>query len=273
MPPVLKQLLGPSFLLLLVAACAPAAQGPRAQVDQLTEPISYYPQETGAVWQYLPDGAALSEGRVASRIDGPTLLGGEVLTAQRLVGRGIDTTYYRSYDDDGVLLHRETRPGAYIDYDPPLREFPAPGTLAEGVVWGGTTTASVRFPQARVDYNEDWDIRYQYEVVDERVVQVPAGEFEVFQIDFHSCVIEATEEAQGEEAGDDDAGRQTFDPELWADGPVDPCEPGGEIEVIEELTQSILFTPHVGEIRTENDFLLVAANFLLQDEEEAANDE
>jgi hypothetical protein len=221
-----------NFLLaaVVLTACAPATEdGPRVVVEQLTEPVSFYPQETGATWQYLPDSALLGDPRVYQRVDGPTVLNGEVVTSWRLIGRGIDERNYRTYRPDGVFLLRTVKPGTIIDFQPAVQEFPSGASLRVGASWGGETTARVVYPDARPEHREAaLDIRYRYTVVDRRTAQVPAGVFEVFVIDFQSVTVDTS---------------------------------GNELE---ELTQTIWFTPYVGEVRTENGFFLVETNFVKQ---------
>ena len=217
----------PLLLATLLAACAPSAQeGPRVTVEQLTESISFYPSQTGATWEYLPDGAGLDENPLYARIEGPVVLDGEVVTAWRLVGRGIDETDLRRQDASGVHLLRTMKPGSVIDFDPPLQQLPPRSELRRGASWGGETTALVRFPQARPqDREHHWQIEYRYTVVDERVTSVPAGRFRVFVIDFQSVTR-------------DEAGR-----------------------VQEQLSQQVWFAPHVGKVRNESGYYLVGANF------------
>lgn len=222
------------LLVVIVAACAPAVDdGPRVIVEQLTDPVSFYPMETGATWQYLPDTARLAEPRVVRLVQGPTVLNGRLVTGWRLIGRGIDEQNFRTYGSDGVLLWRTTKPGSIIDFDPPVREFPAQSQLEEGATWGGETTATVRYPEARAENRESsLDIRYDYTVVDRRTATVPAGEFEIYVIDFNSVTF-------------DDQGN-----------------------LLEELTQTSWFAPFVGQVRTENGYFLVETNFLEQEEQE-----
>jgi hypothetical protein len=214
---------------LLLAACAPVAEdGPRVTVEQLSDPVSFYPQEVGATWQYLPDSARLNESRIFQRVDGPTILEGEVVTGWRTVGRGIDERNFRTYGPEGVFLRRTTKPGSIIDFRPPVREFPASGALRVGANWGGETTAIVTYPEARPEHRTaSLDIRYGYTVVDRRTARVPAGEFTFYVIDFESVTV-------------DSEGRTN-----------------------EELSQTTWFAPYVGEIRTESGYFLVETNFEL----------
>ena len=214
---------------LLLAACAPSAEPERVRVEQLSGPVSFYPHETGAVWQYLPDGDPLNATRLFQKVEGPTLVQGELWTAWRTVGRGLDITAFRQYGDDGVYLLREIRPGTQITFTPPLQEFPAPGALQVGASWGGETTASLFFPQATAeDQNASLTVQYTYAVVDRRKVSVAAGTLDVFVLNFES----STRDAEG--------------------------------KPLETLSQELWFAPFVGEVRTELGYFLIEKNFATQ---------
>ena len=219
----------------LLAACAPSAGPERVTVEQLSGPVSFYPHETGATWQYLPDGDPLNATRLFQRVEGPTLVGGELWTAWRTVGRGLDIASFRQYRGDGVYLLREVRPGTQITFDPPLQEFPAAGALQVGTTWGGTTTASLYFPDATADdQNASLTVEYDYAVVDKRQVSVAAGTMEVFVLNFES----RTRDAEGRSL-------ETLNQELW-------------------------FAPFVGEVRTELGYFLIETNFALARPAQAA---
>jgi hypothetical protein len=213
-------------LLLLTAACAPAAQEEAEVVTQPTGPLQYVPNATGARWTYLPDRATLDEPRVALTVEGPTVVEGEVRTAWHLVGRGLDVRWFREHRSDGTYLVREERPGTIIRFDPPIREMTT-GPLRVGQTWSGETTATLRFPEAEPqNRTSSLDLSYVNTVVDRREVTVTAGTFEVFVLNFTSRTIDE----------------------------------GGE--VVDELTQETWFAPYLGEVRTENGFFLVDSNLL-----------
>lgn len=213
--------------LLVLAACAPTSEAERLSVEQLRGEISYYPQEAGAIWQYLPSEARLDEPRLYSAVEGPTVLEGEIWIAWRYIGLGFDNTYYRQYRPDGVYLRRKVQPGTIFTFDPPIREFPEPGTLRIGASWSGATTVRAEFPSAPpANRRATAEVDYVYTVVDRRTVTVPAGEFEVFVINFVT---------------------RTF---------------GAEGDVVDELVQEVWYAPFIGEVRTENGYFLVEANFL-----------
>lgn len=217
-----------------LAACAPTVDE-RVEVQQLTEPLTYYPNQTGARWEYLPDAARLTDPRLVRTVEGPTVLDGEVWTAWRTAGRGLDQTAFRQNRSDGVYMKRRLRPGSIITFDPPIREFPAPGELRVGATWSGETTALLEFPEAEVENRSSTlDLTYTYTVVDQRDVELLAGEFEIFVVNLVT---------------------RTFD----EDGAV-----------VEELQQETWFVPFVGEVRTDNGYFLVDSNVLDEEEEDPA---
>jgi hypothetical protein len=226
-------------LLMLLAACTPAGSGERNRPDQIVGAISYYPQQAGVIWQYLPEGALLGEPRLFSAIEGPTVLDGEIWIGWRMIGLGFDTGYLRQYRSDGVFLRRKTQPGTIFTFDPPIREFPAPETLRVGASWSGETTVTALFPEAPADSQTAvTEVAYVYTVVDQRTVTLVAGEFDVFIINFVTRTL------------DDDGG------------------------IADELVQEVWFAPFVGEVRTENGYFLIDANFLdaPPEEEQPAGD-
>ena len=214
-----------SALSVLIGACAPSAEAPRLEVQQLSEPVSFYPRETGARWAYVRDGASLDGLRYVETIEGPTVIDGDVWIAFRLVGGGQDVTHYRQFRDDGVYLRRQTRPGATIDFDPPIREFPAASDLRVGATWRGETIADQRYPSAAPGLQRlRTEVEYVYTVVDRRPVTVAGAEYDVF-------VIDRTVRQYDQ------------------DGDVD-----------EELTRTAWFAPFVGVVRHENGWFLVDTN-------------
>lgn len=213
-------------LLVFLGACVPASSEEASVVTTPTGPVAYQPTATGATWSYLPERAALDEPRVVVRVDGPTVVDGQVRTAWRLVGRGLQIAWFREHRTDGTFLVREERPGARIGFDPPLQEL-EPGPFRVGQSWGGTTTATLEFPDAAPENRRSTlSLEYRTTIVDRREVAVAAGTFEVFVLNFVS---------------------RTYD------------ESGA---VVEELTQETWYAPYLGEVRTENGFFLVESNLI-----------
>ena len=212
------------FVFALLAACAPSTEA-EVEVQQLSEPVSFYPHEAGATWQYLPSGAGVNDAQVTQVVEGPTVLAGELWTVTHLEGFGLDNRWYRKYEPDGVFLLKEERPGQEVAYNPPLQEFPASDTLRVGATWGGDTTATVLYPNAKAENRRvEQAVEYRYTVVDRRPVEVGAGNFEVFVIDFEARALD------------------------------------DERNVTETFRQTTWFTPFVGEVKTEDDFYLMRTN-------------
>lgn len=211
---------------LALAACAPSAQEQRTEVQQLAAAVSFYPQEAGATWEYLPAGAALNEPRLVQTVEGPTVVGGELWIVTREAGLGLDNRWYRQYRPQGVFLQREVRPGQQIVYDPPVQEYPAEAELRVGATWGGDTSVTVLYPEASKpeEQRQTYQVEYRYTVVDRRPVTVEAGTYTVFVIDFEARFLD------------------------------------DERNVIETQKLTTWFAPHLGEVRNEHDLYLVATN-------------
>jgi hypothetical protein len=207
------------LLLALLSACAPAP-APRTQVVQSAQPATYYPRQTGAAWHFLPEGERRDAPPLVRRVEGPTIVDGARLVAWHTFGRGLDVRTYRDYRPEGVFIVREEGPGYVTTTSPPIQEWPAEGTLAVGLSWGGRARATVQFTDARE--TRHFELTYRFEVVDRRTVTVDAGTFEVFVIALESASL----------------------------------GPGGE--TLETLRQEVWFTPFVGEVRTDSGLFLVS---------------
>jgi hypothetical protein len=217
----------------ILSACAPGATNQSSvEIDQFAGSVSYYPHEAGATWHYLAQGEPSDGPRFVTTIQGPTVVNGDLWVVTRATGKGLDIAWFRQYRPDGVFLLREMRPGTEINYDPPLQEMPAEGSLRVGSTWSGESTVTVYFPEAKrpEDQTLKRTFSYSYTVVDERKsVNVPAGDFDIFVIDFVARVF-------------DDEGNEQ------------PCSGTGECK------QTIWFTPGMGEVMTEDDYFLVETN-------------
>lgn len=219
-------------LVVVLAACAPAAEDGRVAVDQLRETTTYYPYQTGASWQYLPEGARLSAPRAGVVIEGPTVVDGELWISYREIRPGFEQRSYRQVRPDGVFLHSQVRLGiTTLEYDPPLKEFPAPGTLQVGTQWSGETMVELSLT-GEPDI-ERRHVSYVYTVVDRRSVTVPAGEIEVYVIDLTTRLL-------------DDEGL-----------------------IIDEESLTTWFTPYLGEVRLRTGHVLVDTNVSLPGAEDA----
>ena len=210
-------------LAVVLVACAPTTEDGRVAVDQLRDEITYYPAQTGATWQYLPEGARLNAPRAGIVIEGPTVVDGELWISYREIRPGFEQRSYRQLRPDGVFLHSQVRLGiTSLVYDPPLKEFPAPGTLAVGTQWSGETT--VKLSLTGEDGVENRRVSYVYTVVDKRSVTVPAGNIEVYVIDLTTRLLDE-------------------------DGLI-----------IDEESLQTWFTPYLGEVRLRTRHVLIETN-------------
>jgi hypothetical protein len=223
------------FVTVLLTSCAPGASGssaPPVQVQQFGGEVSFYPKEAGASWTYLGQGETLDASPFVMTVVGPTVIDGDLWVVTSGIGKGLELVWFRQYRPDGVFLLREQRPGTEINYDPPLQEMPAESALRVGATWGGETTATVVYPEAKDAKDQTFiqKFNYTYTVVDERKnLNTNAGDFDAFVIDFVARIY-------------DESGNEL------------PCDGTGECK------QTIFFSPNVGEIKTENDYFLVDTN-------------
>ncbi len=209
----------------LLTACTPVTNQQKVEVKQLSEPVSYYPHEVGASWTYLEPGETLDAPPVVTIVQGPTVIDGDLWIETHQAGRGLDVKWFRQYRPDGVYLLKELRPGMELSFEPPMQEMPAKDTLRVGSTWTGKSTVTIFYPDAKPkDQYQTYDFDYTYTVVDERPINVQAGDFDVYVINF---VARRT----------DDQGNK-----------------------IDEVTQAFWFSPFVGEILTEDGYALVNTN-------------
>jgi hypothetical protein len=214
-------------VLAIAAGCAPVIADPgRLEVQQMVAAPSFYPQETGLEWSYLPLDTRLDAMPYVETIEGPTVLDGEIWIASRLTGPGRVDVQYLQFREDGMYLTRLARLGGTIDYDPPQLLMPAQESLRVGAIWSGSTVVTANFPSASPGQRtQRLSIDYVYTVVDRRLVTVSDRVYDVF-------VIDRTARTFGEDG-----------------------------DVVEEVTQQVWFAPGVGKVRHENGWFLVATNF------------
>jgi len=208
----------------LLSACAPTTtDSERVGVQQLSDPITYYPFQTGAAWSYLQQGARLSDPRTVVLVEGPTVVDNGVWIGWRLQGPAREKVSYRQVRPGGVFLHSEVRLGiTTLSYDPPIQEYPPEGSLRVGALWSGATDVTLRLHDGSEP--ETQHLEYVYTVVDRRTVTVPAGTMEVFVINLTSRLF-------------DDDGVQ-----------------------VEEQTFETWFSPFIGEVRLNTGHVLTQTN-------------
>lgn len=216
-----------ALALVFLAACAPSTSQKQVKIQQLTTPLSYYPHQTGAHWEYLPDGAQLGDPRVTEDVQGPAVLNGQVWIAWHLQGRGLDVTRYRQYRPDGVYLGQENKLGTLITFDPPMQVWPAENALRVGETWDGDTKVDVEATgKGNAKQSKTLSVHYVYTVVDKRQVSLAAGTFQVFVVSVTTRTMDAN------------------------------------ANITSHLTQQFWFTPYIGIIRDENGNVLIASNVL-----------
>ena len=217
------------FLLIalgLLTACTPTTNQKKVEVEQLSEAVSYYPHEVGASWTYLEPGETTDAPPVVTIVQGPTVVDGDLWIETHQAGRGLDIRWFRQYRPDGVYLLKELRPGMEVSFDPPLQEMPTENTLRVGSTWTGQSTATIFYPEAKANQQrQSYTFDYTYTVVDQRPVNSQAGDFDVYVI---NMVARMTDEAGSK---------------------------------VDEVTQAFWFSPFVGEVMTENGYVLVNTNF------------
>src|SRR5690606_29781943 len=170
---------GAVLLLAAMVACAPSAGSEqRVEVQQLSEPTTYYPYQTGAAWQYLPEGARLTDPRASVVVEGPAVVDGGVWIAFREMRPGWEQRSYRQFRPDGVYLHSQVRLViTTIKYDQRLKECPEADGLHVVTIWSGETYITLSLGDGSPPQVTDGE--YVYTVIDKRTVQVPAGPLEV----------------------------------------------------------------------------------------------
>ncbi len=215
------------FLSLFMVSCLPATgNGSKVTVEELDQPSSFYPHQTGITWEYLPDGSSLDTQRVIRRVQGPKVLGGERYIVTSILGLGLNLLSYKQYRASGVFLSREEGPGYELNLNPPIKELPAQDDLRVGASWQGRSSAEIYFTEAPPHKNRiNFTTEYAYTVVDKRTVRLNVGEFNVYVINLESRKL------------------------------------GEEGEILETLRSEIWFSPYIGEVRNQYDLVLVGGNF------------
>ncbi len=200
-------ILSASFIL---SGCIPSTEskplGPDDTVNIVspTPTVSFYPQETGLTWNYLPDGYALDSIPVIRRIDGPRMAEGQLFIVDRTVGRGIDVTSFKQYTDEGVFKAREVGPGYLLRLNPPIRELPRASQMAVGFSWSGSSKTELTFTDTSSSNRQQvFQTDYVYSIVDKRPVQLGGRQFEVFVINLESTLTK------------DDGSVDTLSKEIW----------------------------------------------------------
>lgn len=184
----LKPMRGRVLLLALpltaaLGACAPAASSrgaPPVQASTSVGRVSFYPQDTGLAWTYLPEGEAAGGTPYTLRTLGPTVFAGQTVLASQLTGRGAEQTWYRQVGQSGVRLLGFRKPGVTVSLDPAWTEAPAEGAWRVGLGWQGESRVTLTSDDGRVQ--AQGTLRYRYDVQDRRRVTVPGGTYDVWVV-------------------------------------------------------------------------------------------
>lgn len=169
-----------AFAALALAACAPVTQAPeRATAQTPVAAASFYPQETGLTWEYLPAGEELTRPRYRLSVQGPAEFGGQRAVAYRMEGRGTDQTWFRQVGDGGVRLLGFTKPGLVVTLNPPMQELPPASDWRAGLTWEGESELQVIQGREVVQRGR---VTWRFSVLERRSVSVPAGGHEVWVV-------------------------------------------------------------------------------------------
>lgn len=146
-----------------------------------TEP-GFYPSETGFSWTYLPEGAKSSEPPYVVSVSGPGVLAGNTATRFVFRGRGQERTFYRKIDAEGswLLGMEEALSKTTVTFSPPLKEYPSPAEMRVGAQWGGQTQTKIEGGEEPLSFS----LSYTFTITGQKQVEVPAGEFEAFTVQF-----------------------------------------------------------------------------------------
>lgn len=135
------------FVLLgsLLTACppAPSAPVPKASSGATISTVTFYPYQNALEWRYLSPGDALTLAPYVRKAGGATLLGDIPVQTSTQIGRGTETTWYRTYSDTGVYLNGIAKPGLKVLINPAWREYPASGEWRVGLRWSGSSNLTI----------------------------------------------------------------------------------------------------------------------------------
>lgn len=162
-----------------LSACAPT-QTPITQVNSSTSfnAVSFYPTETGLLWQYYPEAEVKNGVPYVVRNLGPSIFKSQAVIAQQLSGRGAETTWYRISDSRGVQTLGFRKPGLTATLEPPMLELPPQNSWRLGLQWEGQSKVTITDDAGKVQVKGL--VQYKYNVQDQRTVTTPGGNFNVW---------------------------------------------------------------------------------------------
>ncbi|GGK14366.1 hypothetical protein GCM10008955_04720 [Deinococcus malanensis] len=168
--------------LLGLGACAPTRSAAPSTVQASTpvSGVSFYPREAGLAWSYLPEGDPATAIPYTLRAMGPSVFAGQTVQTFELTGRGAQQTWFRTFTDSGVFLQGIRKPGLTIRLEPPMQEYPAPGSWRVGLAWQGQSQVTVVDDAGKTQ--AQGSVTYSYLVQQQRRVQTPGGTFNVWVV-------------------------------------------------------------------------------------------
>lgn len=165
----------------LLGSCAPRQQtGTVITSSTQVNSISFYPFETGLIWNYLPEGDTSKDIPYVMQTQGPTVFLGQPVIASQLSGRGAQQTWYRTYDNSGIKLFGLRKPGVTVSLSPAWQEAPAADAWRVGLHWEGSSSITVQDDTGKVQAKGT--LIYRYDVQDTRQVTTPAGTYKVWVV-------------------------------------------------------------------------------------------
>ncbi len=168
--------------LLTLSACAPrqAVQViPTVTAQTSFSSVSFYPNQTGLQWSYVPENEPNTEPYVLQNT-GPVLFGTNQVQVTQLTGRGALQTWYRQTSDAGQQLLGFRKPGLTVTLEPAWQEYPAAAAWNVGATWSGSSKATVRSDDGKV--LQTGTLNYLYKVLEQRTVTVGNQQYPVWVI-------------------------------------------------------------------------------------------
>ncbi|TSA85908.1 hypothetical protein FNU79_09025 [Deinococcus detaillensis] len=167
--------------LTLLASCAPRVTATPTPITAQTpvSAVSFYPKETGLLWNYAPEGESTGVPYSLKAL-GPTVFGDAQVSAFQLTGRGADQTSYRQIDASGQRLLGFRKPGLSVTLSPAWQEWPAENAWKAGLTWSGQSSARLRSDDGQVD--QSGTVTYRYNVLEQRQVTVANQTYRVWVV-------------------------------------------------------------------------------------------
>ena len=215
-----------ALLVVTLAACVPTTETkppppPPVSSGVVGAQTSFFPSDAGLTWSYIKEGVAADAPKYKLEILGPSLFRGKVLTSMRFTGSAADITYFREYSKAGVYLYGFSLP----------------------------QTGDVVFDPPIQEYPAEAEIRVGASWKGETTVLEPnisdPSKPRKYRMSYTYSVL-AREQFFIE--------KQVYDTYRIVVERIYP-------DANQRVTQTIRFTPSVGEVRTQEGLLLISKNF------------